>query len=90
MLLRFFSKVLTNRLSPISDRLISPNQTAFIKGRYILESVVLAHEVIHEVKKSNAPGLVLKLDYEKAYDRVNWDFLFEMLESRGFGSKWIL
>lgn len=54
---KFFSKVLTNRLSPISDRLISPNQTAFIKGRYILESVVLAHEVIHEVKKTIIPGL---------------------------------
>lgn len=32
---------------------------------------------------------MLKLDYEKAYDRVSWEFLFEMLESRGFGSKWI-
>uniref|UniRef100_A0A8I6WLN0 Reverse transcriptase domain-containing protein n=1 Tax=Hordeum vulgare subsp. vulgare TaxID=112509 RepID=A0A8I6WLN0_HORVV len=86
---KIFSKILTNRLSPISDRLISPNQTSFIKGRYILESVVLAHEVIHEVKKSEMHGLVLKLDYEKAYDRVSWEFLFEMLESRGFGTKWI-
>lgn len=55
----------------MSNRLIFPNQTAFIKGRYILESVALAHEVIHEVKKSGSQGLVLKLDYEKAYDRVS-------------------
>lgn len=87
--IRIFTKAMTNRFSPISNRLISHNQTASIKGRFILESVVMAHEVIHVVKKSGAEGLVLKLDYEKAYNRVSWDFLFEMLSSRGFGTKWI-
>jgi hypothetical protein len=67
------------------DRIISPNQTAFIKGRYILESVVTAHEVLHSVHKSKGKGLVLKLDYEKAFDKVNLDFLAELLEKRGFG-----
>ena len=54
-----------------------------------MESVFMAHEVIHEVDRSNSSGLILKLDYEKAYDRVSWDFLKEMLLSRGFGSKWV-
>ena len=49
----------------------------------------MAHEVIHEVHRSGTAGLVLKLDYEKAYDRVSWDFLKEMLLSRGFGNKWV-
>uniref|UniRef100_A0A8R7TB83 Reverse transcriptase domain-containing protein n=1 Tax=Triticum urartu TaxID=4572 RepID=A0A8R7TB83_TRIUA len=44
--IKIFTKVMTNRFSPISHRMISPNQTTFIKGRYILESVVLAHKVI--------------------------------------------
>ena len=81
---KIFSKAMTNRVSPVGRSLISSNQTTFIKGRDILESVVMAHEVIHEVKKSGFQGLVLKLGYEKAYDRVNWDFLFEMLQSRVF------
>jgi len=41
---------------------------------------------MHSAKK---PGLIIKLDYKKAYDRVNWDFLFEILKSRGFSSTWI-
>ena len=49
----------------------------------------MAREVIHKVKRSGSQGLVLKLDYEKSYDGISWDFLFEMLHSRGFGPKWI-
>ena len=51
--------------------------------------MVTAHEVIHEVHKSGEQGLVLKIDYEKAYDRVNLDFLFEILELRGFSSLFV-
>ena len=76
-------------LLKIIDRLISPNQTAFIKGRYILESVVAVHEIIHEVARRKEEDIILKLDYEKAYDRVNWDFLLEVLKSRGFSHQWV-
>jgi SAM-dependent MidA family methyltransferase len=58
-------------LIKIADRLMSKNQTAFIKGRFILESVVAAHEVIHDIHKNKESGVILKLDYEKAYDRVS-------------------
>jgi hypothetical protein len=44
-----------------------------------LESVVTAHEIIHEVHRKKEQGLVLKIDYEKAYDKVNLDFIFEIL-----------
>ena len=85
---KIFSKALNNRLIKIIDRLLSPNQTAFIKGRYILESVVAAHEIIHEIARKKQSGIILKLDYEKAYDRVNWAFLLEVLKTRGFSEKW--
>ena len=58
---KIFSKALNNRLIKIVDRLISPNQTAFIQGRYILESVVAAHEIIHEVSREKNLVLFLKL-----------------------------
>lgn len=85
---KIFAKALNNRLFKIADRLICANQTAFIKGRFILESVVTAHEIIHEVHNNKESGIILKLDYEKAYDRISWTFIDDMLSSRGFGAKW--
>jgi hypothetical protein len=70
---------MNNMLESLCNRLLAPNQTAFVKGRYILESVVSAQEIIHDAVKNRQKDLVLKLDYEKAYDRVNWQFLEEML-----------
>jgi hypothetical protein len=53
---------------------VAQEQSAFIRGRYILESVVIAHEVVHSLHRSKEPGVVIKLDYEKAYVEVNLDF----------------
>jgi hypothetical protein len=63
---KIFSKLLTLRLSPIVQRIVAPSQSAFIKGRFILESVVVAHELVHSINKNREPGVVLKLDYEKS------------------------
>lgn len=57
---KIFSRVLTDRLGKVCQRLIADEQTAFIKGRYILESVVLAHEVVHSLHSSREEGVVLK------------------------------
>ena len=86
---KIFSKILTLRLSRIAQRLVTANQSAFIKGRYILESIVVAHEIVHSLHKKKDEGVILKLDYKKAYDKVSWDFLFEVLDSRSFSSTWI-
>jgi hypothetical protein len=86
---KIFSKAVNNRLVRVCDRLLSHNQSAFVKGRFILESVVSTPEIIHDIVNRKEKGLVLKLDYENAYDRVNWYFLEEMLSTRGFRNKWI-
>ena len=51
--------------------------------------MAVVHEIVHSVSSSQLLGVVLKLDYEKAYDRVSWDFLFEVLRTRGFSPTWI-
>jgi hypothetical protein len=86
---KVFAKALNNRLEMICNRLVAHNQTAFMKERFILESVVSAHDIIHRAAKRKEQGLILKLDYEKAYDRVNWSFFEDLMISRGFGRKWI-
>jgi hypothetical protein len=86
---KIFTIATTNRYARAMDRLIAQCQSAFIKGRFILESVVTTHEVIHEIHSQKQKGLVFKIDYEKAYDRVNLDFLYEVLGLRGFSDKFI-
>jgi hypothetical protein len=63
-----------NRLVKVYVRLTATNHSTFIKGRYILESMVTAHELIHEAVSKKEIGIILKLDYEKAHARVSWDF----------------
>jgi mannosylglycoprotein endo-beta-mannosidase len=46
------------------------------------------HEILHDVKSNKKDGLILKLDFKKAYDKISWDFLFEMLRQRGFNETW--
>jgi hypothetical protein len=67
---------------------VSKEHSAFLHGRYILESVMMAHELVHCIHKSKEPRVIIKLDYEKSYDRVNTEFLIEILELRSFGERW--
>jgi hypothetical protein len=76
---KWFIKTLTMRLTPFANKLISKNQTAFIPGRFILEGVVILHEILHDLRTTKTKGVVVKLDFEKAYDKVHWNFLFEVL-----------
>ena len=84
-----FTKVLTERLTPVAKEVIGENQTGFIKDRNILEGIVILHEVIHELNKRKEHGMILKIDFKKAYDRVGWDFLEEVLIGKGFPSTWV-
>jgi hypothetical protein len=68
---KIFSKVLNNRIETLCGRLLAPNQTAFVRGRFILESVVAAHEIVHDTVKGGQKGMILKVDYENTYDRVD-------------------
>jgi hypothetical protein len=76
-----------NRMTGIALKLISPSQTIFMSGRNIMEGVVMLHETIHEIHRKKMSGIILKLDFEKAYDKVNWEFLYQTLRIKGFSDK---
>jgi hypothetical protein len=64
-------------------------QTTFLPGRNILEGVVVLHETLHEMRRKKKKRIIMKLDFEKAYDKVVWRFLIEVLERKKFPVKWI-
>jgi Reverse transcriptase (RNA-dependent DNA polymerase) len=68
--------------------IVDEAQTTFIYGRFILNNVLAAHEIIHFVKTTKQQDIILKVDFEKAYDKVSWTFLKDLLISRGFGMMW--
>jgi hypothetical protein len=79
---------LTNRIGVVVDKIINPSQTAFMPGRNILEGVIVLHETIHEIHRKKMNGVILKLDFEKAYDKVKWSFLQQAMRMKGFLQKW--
>ncbi|WMV12004.1 hypothetical protein MTR67_005389 [Solanum verrucosum] len=66
-----------------------PQQLAFIKGRQIVDAILMANEYVNARTRSSVPGILCKLDIQKAYDHLNWKFLLETLSKRGFGSIWL-
>ena len=85
---KIFMKVGTNRITQIAHKVIRPTQTAFMLGRHILEGVVVLHETIHELHWKKMDGVLFKIDFEKAYDKVKWPFLLQTLRKKGFDKKW--
>ena len=76
-------------MQKVMGKLVSKSQNAFVEGRQILDASLIANEAIHSMQKSGGGGILCKLDIEKAYDHVNWSFLFWLMEMMGFGAKWI-
>ncbi|RZC58313.1 hypothetical protein C5167_005619 [Papaver somniferum] len=88
---KLISKILANRLKPLLDKIISPSQVAYVPGRHIQDNLIIAHELIHSMKKTkDRQGWVgIKLDMSKAFDRIEWGFLKDVLFQIGFHEDWI-
>lgn len=83
------SKILANRLSLKIDSLLDASQSAFIKGQCIVDNIITAQETFFYMQKHHLPGLILKVDFAKAFYTVDWCFILELLKARGFSDKWI-
>ena len=88
-LYKILSKVLANRIKGVMNQVISKSQNAFVEGRQILDAVLIANELVDSSLRRKKCGLVYKLDIEKAYDSISWEFLYQVLGRMGFGSRWL-
>ncbi|KAJ9700981.1 hypothetical protein PVL29_006352 [Vitis rotundifolia] len=87
-LYKIIAKVLSGRLRGVLHETIHYSQGAFVQGRQILDAVLIANEIVDERRRSGEEGIVFKIDFEKAYDHVKWDFLDHVLEKKGFSPRW--
>lgn len=88
---KLITKVLVNRLRPLLSDLVGPLQSSFIPGRQAADNIFIAQEIIHTIKKSRSKNglMAIKIDLEKAYDRVSWTFLRDTLVAFNFPPSWI-
>ncbi|GJZ53263.1 RNA-directed DNA polymerase, eukaryota [Tanacetum coccineum] len=85
---KIIAKILANRLVVVLGDIVNEVQSAFIAGRQILDGPFILNEVLHWCNKKKKKSLIFKVDFEKAYDSVRWDFLDDVLKKFGFGNKW--
>jgi len=86
---KIVAKLLANKLKRIMPDIIDERQSVFIAGRQLLHSVIITNEAVKEAKRGQKSCMVFKVDFERAYDSVSWDFLIYMLRRMGFCNKWI-
>ena len=85
---KIVGKLLADRLSKVIGCVVGVEQSAFIKGRNILDGPLILNECMAWYRKRKKDLMVFKVDFEKAYDSLRWDYLDVVMEKIGFGFKW--
>ena len=78
-LYKILSKVLANRLRNVIGSVISSSQTAFVPGRQILDGLLIVNELVDVARKRKKDLLLFKLDFEKAFESVDWNYLHTVM-----------
>jgi hypothetical protein len=87
-LYKILAKVLANRLCLVVGSVISESHTAFVKDRQILDGILIANEVVDEACKTKKELMLFKVDFEKAYDSVDWGYLDAVMGKMAFPPLW--
>jgi hypothetical protein len=82
-------KVIALKLKPILPFIISKEKLGYVEGRKVMDSIILVHEIIHSLKSTHTPSMLLKLDLSKAFDKLIWHYIKEVLTAFGLCPKWI-
>ncbi|GAU13347.1 hypothetical protein TSUD_43010 [Trifolium subterraneum] len=85
---KILAKVLANRLRNVIGNVVGESQTAFIKDRQILDGILIANEVVDDARRGKKDLLLFKVDFEKAYDSVDWGYLDEVMLKMNFPNLW--
>ena len=91
-LYKLLSSTLAQRLKPVFDNLLGVEQKAYIPGRFISECTRNMYDLFHSAKQNNLPGIILLVDFEKAFDSVSFKIIMTTLELFEFGGsfkQWI-
>jgi len=86
---KIVSKIIASRLKLLLPLIISPEQSGYVEGRQITDGIILTHEIIHSLKISKKPCMLLKLDLSKAFDRLSWKYTEKILMAFGFDPSWV-
>lgn len=89
-LYKVVTKILAARIKKVLPQVITDTQFAFLGGRGMLDSVLIANEAVHDAKMRKSPSLIFKVDFEKAYDSIRWRFLVYMMRRLNFCEKWVM
>ena len=90
--IKIISGCLSQRIKDTLDHIISETQSGFLKGRYIGENTRFIYDILSFTELHNIPGLLVLIDFEKAFDSMSWSFIYKVLEFFGFGEyiiEWI-
>jgi hypothetical protein len=88
---KLISKILANRLKLLLPKIISPLQSAFVPNRSIQDNSIIAHELLHSFKLKRGKGgfMFLKMDMEKAFDKMEWKLILAIMQHLGFHDTWL-
>lgn len=87
--IKLLTKVLARRLSEVMNFLITNTQSAFIRSRQMSDCILITNEVYSALHSKKCNGVIMKLDFAKAFDTINWKFIYHIMERMNLGERWV-